>query len=101
MVKSTLRPVKDWELNYTAINLVFKVKNLSYQSGREDGSLNDGGDATAAACQKSLAPTPQIHHLLDLEGDALGYSHTNGSSQGAVSTDLPLSTVLHHGAKET
>lgn len=68
---------------------------------RRGRSFNDGGDVTAAACQKSLAPPPQIHHLLDLEGDALGYSHTNGSSQDAVSTDLPLSTVLHHGAKET
>lgn len=39
MVKRPLRPVKDWELNYTAINLVFKVKNFSYQSGGEDAPL--------------------------------------------------------------
>lgn len=45
--------------------------------------------------------TNRSHHLLDLEGDALGYSHANSSSQDAVSTDLPLSTVLHHSTKET
>lgn len=40
-------------------------------------------------------------HLLDLEGDTLGHSHANGGPQDAVSTDLPLGTVLYHSPKET
>lgn len=42
-----------------------------------------------------------LHHLLDLEGDALGDSHAHGRSQDAVSADLPLGTVLHHSTEET
>lgn len=40
-------------------------------------------------------------HLLNLEGDALRNSHTNGGPKDAVSTDLPFSTVLHHSSKKT
>lgn len=40
-------------------------------------------------------------HLLDLEGDTLGHAHADGSPKDAVSTDLPLSTVLYHSPKET
>lgn len=40
-------------------------------------------------------------HLLDLEGDTLGNSNADGGPQHAVSTDLPLSAVLHHSPKET
>lgn len=40
-------------------------------------------------------------YSLDLEGDSLGHSHADSGPQDAVSTDLPLSTVLHHSPKET
>lgn len=39
-------------------------------------------------------------NLPDFEGDALWHAHANGSPQDAVSTDLPLSTILNHSTKE-
>lgn len=40
-------------------------------------------------------------HLLNLEGDALRNSHTNSGPKDAVSTNLPLGTVLYHSSKKT